>query len=164
MKTIVSDTSPLILLAKLALLDLVCSRWHWVVTEDVAWEATRRQDLPDAKYIQHLMDQGRIRAEKISAKKIHDFQTMWGLDRGESSALILARDAKALFATDDYQAMRMARTLNVPFTTTVFLILALRKERVLEESLAVTKLDALKQHGWIKENLIEEAKRLAHGG
>ena len=90
MTILISDSVSLILLAKITLLDMLSEHFSLVVTPEVAFESTRRQDLADARYIQSVINANRIEVRSVHRKELTSFQRQWGLGKGESSVLLLA--------------------------------------------------------------------------
>ena len=159
MKTIISDTSPLIFLAKLGLLNELCDRFRIEIPQEVSLEATSRKEFPDARTIQALIDTNRIRVKKISSIEITAFQKEWGLGKGEAAAILLTLSRKSVIITDDYSAMRVAKIFHCSFVTTPVLISELCDQKILSIELALAKLAALKDYAWISPEILEDIKK-----
>jgi predicted nucleic acid-binding protein len=164
MNILVADTAPLIFLAKLTLLDVLCERISILVPSEVAHEATRRQELPDAMYIQKLIDDKRISIEHASSKGVAAFQKLWGLGSGESAALLLAESKQLTILTDDYPAMRVAKALRLSFVTTPLMIVEMNKQKLITFELARAKLDRLQEYAWLSPDVLVAAQILLKGG
>lgn len=164
MKILIADTAPLIFLAKLTLLDVLCERVSLIVPLEVADEATKRQELPDAVYIQKLIDEKRIVVARVAAKSAAAFQGKWGLGRGESAGLLLAQARRIAILTDDYPAMRVAKALRLSFVTTPLLIVEMKKQGMITLELAKAKLDGLQEHAWLSPDILAAAHSLLAGG
>jgi len=163
-KILVADTAPLIFLAKLTLLDSLCERVSIIVPSEVAEEATSLQELPDAAYIQKLIDNKQIVIERVPSKTVTAFQKQWGLGSGESSALLLAQAKKVVILTDDYSAMRVAKALRLSFVTTPFLIVEMKNQGLLTLELAKAKLERLQEYAWISPDILAMAQNQLKGG
>ena len=164
MNILVADTAPLIFLAKLTLLDVLCKRVSILVPQQVADEATKRQDLPDAVYIQKLIDEKQIVIAHVASKNVVVFQKQWGLGNGESSALLLAQSKRFTILTDDYSAMRVAKALQLSFVTTPLLIVEMKKQGMLTLELAKAKLERLEEYAWLSPDILAAAQSLLKGG
>ena len=164
MKILVADTAPLIFLAKLTLLDALCERVSVIVPSEVAEEATERQELPDAVYIRKLIDLKKIAIASVPARSVAVFQKQWGLGRGESAALLLAQAKPTAILTDDYAAMRVAKTLRLSFVTTPLLIVEMKKQGLISAELALAKLERLAEHAWLSPDVLAAARNLLKGG
>lgn len=165
MNLIIVDSAPLILLAKLSLLDRVGHRFFLVVPSEVAHETTCRQDLPDARYIQELIKEGYLHVEKTNHQRTVNFQKEWDVGAGEASALVLAIEKKGVVMTDDFAAMRVAKVLRIPFVTTIDILLELHRHKFISRNLTLAKLSELKKHAWISPHYIATAiKKIEEGG
>jgi predicted nucleic acid-binding protein len=165
MNLIIVDSAPLILLAKLSLLDRVGHRFHLIVPSEVALETTCRQDLPDARYIQELIKEGYLNVEKPRHQQTVKFQNEWNVGGGEAAALVLAIEKKGVVMTDDYAAMRVAKVLRIPFVTTIDILLELHRHKLMSRNLTLAKLLELKKHAWISPFYISMAiKKIEEGG
>jgi predicted nucleic acid-binding protein len=116
MRPVVADSSSIILLTKCNLLEDFC-RHNDVVTSTAVREETASKTLikkyPDAARIGKLIDQGCI---KIIHQGEARLPIPFTIHRGEKEALLLCLKYKnALLATDDGQAIKAARFLNIPF-------------------------------------------------
>ncbi len=164
MKILIADTAPLILLAKLTLLDVLCRRFNVVIPLEVASEATRRQELADAKYIQKLVEDKNIHLKKVDPHQSAFLKNEWGLGRGESEVLALAMREQAMVVTDDFAAMRATKAMGLRFTTTPRLLIGLQRENYISLELARAKLSELEKHAWISPGIINHMKKVLEGG
>ena len=164
MELVIADATPLILSAKLALLDLLCARFNIVVPVEVASEATRRKDLTDARYIQKLIDEKRIRIKKVNPRQASYLQKQWGLGKGESEMLALALKKRAVIVSDDFAAIRVAKALELRFTTTPMMIVELQRQDSISMELARAKLMELEKHAWISSKILNRVREILEGG
>ncbi len=164
MKTILLDAAPLILLAKLNLLDALYERFRIVIPLEVAAESTVRKDLADAIYIQKLIMEKRIHTKKVSPSRVLHIHKEWGLGMGESAMLALAQSELIVMVTDDFAAMRVAKTMRLIFTTTPMIIVELRNQNILSLELARAKLAELQKHAWISPQILNRVKLVLEGG
>ena len=164
MKRIIVDSAPLILLAKLSLLDEVGKRFQLIVPLEVAQETTFRQDLADARAIREFINKGPLKVEKSRPLKGANLRNKWNLGSGEAAVIVMAIEKKAIILTDDYAAMRVAKVFQVPFVTTVDVLVELFNIKVLSSNLTRSKLMELKKHAWISPQFIAMAiKKIEEG-
>lgn len=106
-KTIISDTSCLILLTNIGELDLLHTLYDQIVTTlDIAIEYG--EPLPEWVEIRQVNDKSR--------QQILELQ----IDKGESSAIALALEIPgSLIILDDYKARKIAQQLSIAFTGTI---------------------------------------------
>lgn len=110
-KTIISDTSCLIILSKIGELDLLYKVYGQIVTTtDIAQEYG--DDLPSWIIIETVKDKSR--------QQILELQ----IDRGESSAIALALEiSESTLILDDYKARKIAKQLGLSHTGTIGIII-----------------------------------------
>lgn len=164
MKLIIADATPLILLAKLSLLDVLCEQFRLIVPPAVALEATERQELADARYIQKLIDEGCLKIEKADHKKSSALEKEWGIGKGEAAVLVLAAVEHGVVMTDDFAAIRVAKALRLPFITTPRMLVEFQKQNLLSLDLARAKLIEFKKHAWISPAIIAKMTDILEGG
>ena len=85
------------------------------------------------------------------------------LGLGEADALQLARDKKAVLATDDYRAIRTCKVLNIPFTTAIHCLQFLVDEKKIDQRLAFEKLKNLEKYGRYSEQIVNDTKKRIRG-
>ena len=148
-KTIVSDTSCLILLDKIKQLDLLMTLFgKIIVTQLVADEFGKK--LPDFVQIEN--------PQNLTYQKILESF----VDKGEASTLALAIEKKkCLLIMDDNKGRREAKQLGLTFTGTVG-ILIIAKEKGLIKSLSEILEKVNKTDFRISESIINDAKKRCH--
>ena len=132
---IVVNASPLIFLSRSGHLDLlrvVCD--HAVVPEAVAGEIrVRGEDDPAARALAQT-EWLAVRA----APGIHPEILAWGLGRGESAVLAVARAEPGTVAViDDLAGRRCAQSLNIPLRGTLGVVLLAKKKGKIASARAV---------------------------
>jgi len=160
---IVFDSSTLILLARIELLRLFISdfRGKVVIPEAVRIELFRQQKeetpllyrLINDKDIQVLSVKDNRQIDKI----IRDFN----IDRGEAEALTIALQERAsLIATDDRNAIRACKLLNLDFTTAIAVLIRSFEKKIIDRNEALLKLQKLQSNGRYKRSIIEDARAM----
>ncbi|MDD5673870.1 MAG: hypothetical protein PHC61_06895 [Chitinivibrionales bacterium] len=155
MIALIADASPLILLAKLAMLEKVCQSFRIVSSSNVIGEATRKKDLPDALHISNLAIAGAIQIKTVDGTHARRMQNTWNLGSGEASIFVLAASGNDMLLIDDYAAIAVARAQNRAYLTTPVLIYEMARRRLITNSLAREKLITLKQFAWISDEIID---------
>lgn len=164
MRGVVSNASTLILLAKIELLRTACELIHFSIHSTVEKEATYREELFDAQLIKRLIAEKRInvvREEHFQEQKT--LKKDFNLADGEASALVMAKLKSLPLATDDGQAIKACKVLNVEFLTAIHFLVLLRRQRRIEKQIAVAKLENLKRLGRYKTDIIKDALREIEG-
>ena len=145
-KTIVSDTSCLILLDKIRRLDLLKALFgKIIVTQLVADEFGKK--LPDFIQIEN--------PQNLTYQKILESF----VDIGEASALALAIEKKeCLLIIDDNKGRREAKQLDLTFTGTIGILIIAKKKGLIKSLSEI--LEKIKKTDFrISESIINDAKR-----
>jgi predicted nucleic acid-binding protein len=161
---IVMNSSTTILLAKTNLLRVVDEQFEEVsISQQVFTESVdkpKQIGYDDAIITEREIKEGRIkvksiRSEAIVKEMMRDFQM--GRGEAETVALVLEEEI-GLLATDDYQCMKAARALGIPFTQAITLIVSLFEASKITKEKALESIERLKEYGWYADWIIEDAR------
>jgi len=165
MKEIVFDASTLILLAKIELLREISDECEVVVSSIVAEEATRKKELVDSQMVKNFIHNGIIHVKEVKMKQdLNKLLRDFNMDAGEASSLLLAKEKKALLATDDKVAIKVCKIFGVPFTTAITFLLRVYEKKILTRSIAVAKINKLEKFGRYAPQIINDALKRIKGG
>ncbi len=164
---IVFDSSTIILLAKIDMLDLFISHFHGKVAipEKVRAEVCKkgREETP---LIENLIKDNKMSALKIKDRR-HKQRIMedFNIDEGEAEALMLAvQEGATLIATDDRNAIRACKLVKIDFVTAIaFLIRAFEKGLIPRDE-ALIKLKKLHSIGRYSDEIMADARTKIKGG
>jgi predicted nucleic acid-binding protein len=161
MKIVISDSSMLILVSKLDILDTMLETFESIIIpEGVRVEVVDRGKegkKMDALLVEKRIDDGKILVKKISKddeknKLMNDFN----IHSGEAEAVLLYLEEKAdLLGTDDYQTLKTCKILNIHYFTTPLFLFQSHVNRKIEKAFALRKLERLSKFGWYKYEIIE---------
>ncbi|KKD37955.1 MAG: DUF3368 domain-containing protein [Limnoraphis robusta] len=153
---VIINTSPLIVLFKSELIDLLPRLFTEIWVPEAVWcevveagktDAASKQ-LPTVSWV-----------KRVSVATISPRISSWGLDAGESEVLSLTLenpDYRAII--DDAAARRVARTLEIPVLGTVGILL-LAKKRGLIPSVTIP-IQALRDAGlWLADEFVQSLLR-----
>lgn len=164
MTCIVCDSSLLILISKLEMLELLIGAFNKIIIPQAVFEESVIQGKRLKKLDSFLIEQ-KVKEEKIFKENIKDFAEKenliknFNLHEGESEAIILYLERTAdLLGTDDYRSLTVCKILNVKYFTTPLFITRCYFNKKVPYNLALTKLEKLQEFGWYKEELILEFK------
>lgn len=151
MQRVVSNTSPLIHLAKIGRLDLL----KHLFNETIVPEAVYRESVVEGG---NRKDAVKIsEAEWIKVQKIKDDKLkralMIDLDEGEAEAIVLALEEHAdLIILDDYEGRIVARTLGLKVTGTIGILIKAKREGMIQS--LKNEIDKLMRTGfWMNKKL-----------
>ena len=159
---VVFDTSTLILIAKIDLLDLFLNNAGMAVAipRAVEEECCGKKSL-DALIIERAVIESKIivksvRNRKLVAKLEEDFS----MARGESEAIALALQEEALLVgIDDKRGINACKLTGIPFTTAVNILVRSREKGLIDRSEALVRLSTLARHGRYRNSIVEDARR-----
>ena len=159
---IVFDSSTLILLAKVELLDDFINDFNGevIIPLEVKEECCNKKNSFDALLIGRRIAEHKIRVVKIhNAELCKKFMLDFSIAQGEAETLVLLTEAKAaLLAVDDRNAIKACRILNIPFTSALAILIRLVERGIIDTNKAKVKLDLLVKNGRYKDTMIKEAK------
>jgi len=164
---IVFDTSTLILLARIDILDLFITdvRGSVIIPEKVRSEAVT-EGKEEVQSITRLLQEKKISVVKVKntslrKKLMEDFS----IEAGEAESLALALEHKsALVATDDRNAIRACKMLKLEFITAVTVLVRAVEKGMIDKDEGLVKLQKLQTVGRYRKTIIEDAVRLIKGG
>jgi predicted nucleic acid-binding protein len=161
----VFDSSTLILLAKAELLVQVVEEIRITITDVVEKECTRKQELPDAKLIKKLVEEGKIKVQNYDVeKKGKKLSKDFNMGVGEVSSLLLAKKRECILATDDRQALKVCKILHIPFLTAIHFLLRLYEKGAINQELALARVKTLEKFGRYNTEIIRDALRKIREG
>lgn len=161
---IVSDSTPLIYLAKLGHLQLLQELFVEVrISAEVMKEIVRgkQQGFGDAMTIENAASVGWLKVIGLSAtqrRRLSKFRQMFpDISEADASALVLAKDHKAPLCMDDNRAIRAAEILKLKHVGTLGIILLSVKRKLMRRDQAEGLILSLPEHGfYIGPDLLSE--------
>ncbi len=157
---IILDASTLILLAKIDLLPLLAEKTELKITQEVQEEALFKPELYDARMISEMIHKGNIQVARQARPPIRrQIQNDFGLEPGEASALLLAREMNAPLATDDGLAIKASKIMGIPFLTSIHVVTELYVKGRISQKTALAKLERLEKIGRYNLQIMEDARK-----
>ena len=158
MKSLVLDSSAVILLTKCGLLEIACAAFDLFVPPSVVSETASKElskKYPDAAFVRDLISRGLIKTALPSARKP---RIPLSLHRGEADALSVALTLpESVLATDDGKAIRAARFLKIQFIITPKIVIELFRLRKVSFPEARKAIEKLGRVGRYSPDIIAEA-------
>lgn len=144
-KIIVSDTGPLIALAKINQLELLTSSFAEIhIPKAVFIEATTKRHRLDAQRIESFITKHAILHEDRRDSKYHIFGNL--LDEGESQALSLASELQCAVLIDERLGRKIARQHSIPIVGVMGVLLRAKETGEIDAILPLT--EDLLSHGY----------------
>ena len=157
---IATDSSSLILLAKLSILDkfLQNLKTKLVITPEVETECILKDSF-DAKLIKKRIE------EKIISKKIINNRNMcnkiiadFNIGKGEAETITLCLENKLDIIIDDKKAINACKVLKIKFTTIPNILVEMCRKNIIAKSQTETYAIKLEGIGRYKKEIIEKIK------
>lgn len=157
--TVVTNTGPLIALAKADRLDLLEQLFGQVQIPSAVYRELLAGKEPDVTCLDKALARF-IKVEQVSSIPSEVLIATLRLDRGEQQAIALAYELGALLVMDDQLGRAAARRLRLPVTGLIGVLIQAKQAGLI---LAVIPLlDVIRQRGyWLSNDLLQTAARLA---
>ncbi len=163
---IVFDSSSLILLARIDILYIFIANYHGnvLIPERVKSEVCikGREETP---IIEKMIKDNIINSIKVkSTKQIKKLMEDFSIDLGEAEALLLALQEKAnIVATDDRNAIRACKMLNIDSVTAIAILLRSFEKNLIDRDDTLIKLKKLESIGRYSKAIINDAEQKIRG-
>ena len=158
--TLVADASSLILLAKSGVLKDFIQEKKIMIPQRVYEEiiAGKEKFREDAFLIEKLVKENKIEVVKPNEKIKEQVRKLFGLSGGEQEAISLALEKRLSIITDDKKCLNAAKAIGIDFITSLDVIVALYKKRVINKEKALECVDRLEEYGWYANDIIKSYK------
>jgi predicted nucleic acid-binding protein len=156
--SIVFDTVALIHLAKLTILEKVCTIDAALIPELVRKEVLegKNKGYPDVPITFDLIEKKKIivkKAEPLKVKKLMQFN----IQGGEAEAIALYQQEKAgWLVTDDDNVRKKAAILDIHVIGTPALIIQMYKKKLITKEKAIQSIRELQKIGWFSQAVIDQ--------
>ncbi len=159
--TLIADASPLILLGKISVLAKLLEKNKVVIPEKVYLEVIKGKEKSrfDAFLVDKLVNEEKIKVEKVSKESYEGIWRLFGLWAGEAEVLALALKNKNIIITDDKKCLNAAKAAGIKFITSPDVILALYEAKKINKNKALNSIDMLEEFGWYKKDIIKFYRR-----
>ena len=156
---VVSDSSPLILIAKIGCLETVEKMYKNIFIPEAVYieviEKGKKEGYSDAFIIEK--DIGKfIFIKKIQEKfkkDLNDMKRIYG--KGESESIILCIQEKAdLLLIDDYEPRKTAESKNIKCLSTPGILLVALKKNIINLDVYIKKIGELSRHAWLSGDVV----------
>lgn len=157
---IVSDSSTLILLAKISLLETFLEKNKLLIPAGVYEESVirgkERGDI-DAYLIEKLVDKKRIIIKRVNEKTKSRVKKLFRITKGENETICLAKKGD-LILTDDRKCINVCKTLKLKFTISADVVVTLYKKGRISKDKKDSAFDKLEEISRLKKELIDKRR------
>ncbi len=162
---LVFDSSTLILLAKIELLNEVLVSADVVISKKVEEESTKKPELFDAKLISSHVKNGKIKVKRIHSKAMYEkIMKDFNLGEGEAESIVLCKEGNEILATDDGPTMKACKILGIATVTAPNFLVRVYKKGRISKGIALEKLNKLEKYGRYSPSIMEDVKKRIEGG
>ena len=156
----VSNTSTLILLAKIGALQLFLENSPKIeIPKEVVEEINARPDAFDAQMINNEIRKRTISIREADKNRTTEALQNFRLDRGEAAAYALFDKKKhAALLTDDGELIKLCRLENIPFICAMAIIIRLYEKKKYSQKETLEKIERLQAIGRYDKDIIHYYK------
>lgn len=157
-KTIIADSSPLIVLLKSDLEDILPGLFDEIIIPEAVWQEvlsgkendTAKRKLPHLSWI-----------KRTPAASLNESVESYNLGKGETEALSLALEIpQSGVILDDFAARKCARNLQIPFVGTGGLLISAKQKKLI--SSVSEALEKVQREGlWLSDAVVKMLKEKA---
>ncbi|MFH1915685.1 MAG: hypothetical protein ABIJ21_00320 [Nanoarchaeota archaeon] len=155
---IVFDAVALIHLAKLTILEKVCTIDIMLIPELVHQEVLegKKKGYPDVPIMLDLIEKKKIIVKKTEASKVKKL-LQFNVQGGEAEAIILYQQENARWlVTDDDNVRKKAVILDIRVIGTPSLIIHVYKKNLITKEKTVQSIRELQKIGWLSQAVIDQ--------
>jgi len=163
---VVTNTSPLIVLAKIERLQLLKELYGTVLISPFVKveciDRGREIGATDVLEMENGIKQGWIQLVNLDEEEAREARDLIGRVRigwGEAEALVLAKSRKALVVLDDKEARAIAKSWNLEYTNTLMVLFEAFERKLMSYDELVEDLAKLTRIMWISTDVITEIIR-----
>lgn len=161
---IVSNSGTLMHLTKINRLNLLKEIFgEVIIPHEVKLEVVDRgkdEGIADAFLIEKEIENGWIVISQANDNKIKEIAQSAGIDIGEASAIMLARNKKYSVLIDDLAARRFAAGLGIQVVGSIGVLIRSAKMHKISKIEALDALDKLGRVMWLSIDVYEDARKI----
>ncbi len=159
---IVSNSGPLIHLAKAGRLDLLKELFgEVIIPHEVKLEVIDRgKGMADAFLIESEVENGWIVIDKSNNTKLKEIAENAGIDIGEAAAIMLAKSKSCPVLIDDLAARRFAIGMGLEVVGSIGVLIRCAKVHKISRSEALETLEKLGRVMWLSIDVYEDARKI----
>ncbi len=164
MTIVITDSTILILLAKIDLIDILLEYYTEIYIPTKVFEEVvvigKKLGKTDAFLIEQRINEKKIIIREISDTTTREkLMTDFNIHLGEAEALVLYFEIKGeLLGTDEGKIIDICKIFHIPFFSCLSFILFGIEKNLLPKDQGLTKLHALRKYGWYATTLLDEVE------
>lgn len=145
---LVSNSSTIILIAKITLLPKFLDTIKNVAITDIIYEEITKKDSFENLIIKKEIENGRIKVNPIKERFYLDILKQFKLDEGEASTFALYDNKKYEgILTDDRELIKLCKINSIPFISAMAMVVMLFTKKIINKDEALEKIEKLQGYG-----------------
>ena len=153
MKILVLNSTPLIYLAKIGLIDIISNlKADKITPTSVKHEVVdrgRARGAPEAEALSRLFDGKVIRLMQPKDESfLKSLFAIRGLAIADAEVLALAKEQRGIAIIDDKLARSVAKVHSIPYSGTAYILISAVEENLISKKQAKNSLDEMIAQGW----------------
>lgn len=164
---IIFDSSTLILLARIDLLEIFIQSFHdTVLIPEKVRIRIYYEEREETPLLNKFIENKKIKVSKVrNSKLVKKLMEDFAIGAGKAEVLALTIQEKAnIIATDDRNAIRACKLLQLNFTTAIAILVRAFEKKLIDREEALIKLDKLENIARYKLSIINNVKNHIEGG
>lgn len=153
----VSNSSTVILLAKVSLLEIFLKNFGSVVVPNIVFdEFIEKENSFDCLVIKKQIEINKIKVQKIKESELKEILVQFRLHAGEAAAYkLFDKEKHEAILTDDKELIKLCRLNGVPFVCAMAIVVRMFEKKLLSKEIALNKLNKLFDAGRYSGELFE---------
>ncbi|MBI2558730.1 hypothetical protein HYW20_05385 [Candidatus Woesearchaeota archaeon] len=154
--TIIADSTALILLAKVSVLETFVKRNNVETSKVVHGEVVKGKEIgrSDSMLVEKLVHGKNLKVKAPNNSVKNNIQKLFNLKGGELEIISLAYKTNNVILSDDKKCLNAAKALEIGFMTSLDVVAVLCKKRIITKEKALKCVDELEEYGWYAKDLI----------
>lgn len=158
--TIIADSTALILLAKVSLLETFVNRNH-VITSKIVYEEVvkgKEKGRRDSLLVEKLVHENKLKLKTAEKSIKNKIEKLFNLKAGELEVVSLAYNTKHTILSDDKKCLNAAKALEIDFINSLDVTVVLYKKEVITKEKVLKCIEELEEYGWYAKDFIKHYK------
>ena len=152
MRSIVSDSTTLIMLGKIKRYDVLENLFNTIyIPSEVMHEVSQKSDGISSKIMANMLFETRSITDSVTLKMLDGI-----LDSGESEAIVLAKELQCILLIDEKKGRTIARTMGLDIIGLLGVLIANVKREAITRTEAIEILDTIKREKFRISKKLEE--------
>jgi predicted nucleic acid-binding protein len=153
--TIIADSTALILLARVSVLETFIKRNDVITSKVVYEEVVKGKEIgrSDSILVEKLVHRKNLKVKSPNNSIKNNVQKLFNLKGGELEVISLAYKTNNTILSDDKKCLNAAKALGIDYIISLDVIIVLFKKKVITKKKALKSIQELEGYGWYAKDL-----------